>query len=863
MMHMLVSVWVTLCCYGVSEPSEQPGVQGAALSPVDCAARENASDLSSVQRAGPVASGIEAHEQCSSEVQAGDDAAADAASTKGVIDFQRPDEAVQLVGTAGSLLVPESHYECRWAFADGVLTASPRWDSVVTPDAYQDFRMHLEFNVNDAGDVPHEKDGNSGVYLQQRYELQILNSYGVSEADYTPHDCGSIYGMRTPDKLVCRPPGEWQSFDIAFRAARFEGDRKTEHARVTVYHNGELIHDDVVLPRKSGAGKPEENSARPVMLQGHHNQVQFRNVWIQPLSLGTGAPDDGLPRITASRKTLPLRGESFRLNGADAFVMLPKGARGSKEAIPWVWYAPTREGLPAEAERWMLERFLSAGVAIAGIDVGESFGSPAGVRQYNDFHTYLVTSRRFDGRPCLLARSRGGLMLYNWAAENPRSVSGIAGIYPVCNLASYPGIERACGAYNLTAEVLATDLNRYNPIDRLAPLAEAQVPVFHIHGDQDTVVPLTENSGLLAERYRELGGHIDLEVVAGQGHNMWDGWFQSETLVEFVLTSLGRPIHRHPVPESELWLTYPGGEGPGQGRHVVLIAADQEYRSEQSLPMLARILSEHHGFDCTVLFSVNENGEVDPTLPAPFEDKDKRHRIPGLEHLATADCVIWLSRFMQLPDDQMQHFHDYFDSGRPLIALRTANHGFMGGKPYRKDDRPVSLRELLGGTFIGHHGGWHRESTRGIVVDENSSHPILTGVSDIWGTSDVYRCHNETHPFPEDCLALVLGQPLVDLSPDSEPNTDKEPLPIAWTKTWTGNHGHQSRIFHFTMGSAEDFENAGVRRLTVNAVYWGLAMEDDITADRSVDVIGEYQPKPSGFNYEKLGVEPRKPSFYR
>jgi hypothetical protein len=132
------------------------------------------------------------------------------------------------------------------------------------------------------------------------------------------------------------------------------------------------------------------------------------------------------------------------------------------------------------------------------------------------------------------------------------------------------------------------------------------------------------------------------------------------------------------VPKSDLWLTYSGAKGPGKGRHVVLIAAEQEYRSEQSMPMLAKVLSKHHGFDCTVLFSVNEKGEVDPTMPAPFKDKTKRHNIPGLRHLAKADCVIWISRFMHLSEEQMQHFYDYFDSGKPLIALRTANHGSWG-----------------------------------------------------------------------------------------------------------------------------------------------------------------------------------------
>ena len=217
---------------------------------------------------------------------------------------------------------------------------------------------------------------------------------------------------------------------------------------------------------------------------------------------------------------------------------------------------------------------------------------------------------------------------------------------------------------------------------------------------------------------------------------------------------------------------------------------------------------------------------------------------------------------MQLPDDQLSLFHDYLDSGKSLIALRTANHGFWRDFKYSRDGKKVKWSEVLGGRFMGHHGGWHRESTRGIIVPENSTHPILTGVSDIWGTSDVYRCHSEKAPFPEDAQSLVLGQPLVNLEPDAEPNPKKEPLPVAWTKTWVGNQGLSSKIFHFTMGSAEDFENEGVRRMVVNAVYWGTELESKIDAASSVEIIGQYDPTPAGFNYKKLGVQPRKASFY-
>lgn len=319
----------------------------------------------------------------------------------------------------------------------------------------------------------------------------------------------------------------------------------------------------------------------------------------------------------------------------------------------------------------------------------------------------------------------------------------------------------------------------------------------------------------------------------------------------------------HPVPESDQWLTYKGGGGPGKGKHVVLIAAEQEYRAEQAMPMLARTLSKHHGFDCTVLFLMNEDGLVDPTLPAPFKEKDRNNVVPGLEHLAKADAFIWKSRFLQLSDDDIQHLYDYFDSGKPIIALRTANHGlWRDNKPYVVNGKKISLREMLGGAFMKHHGGWKREATSGFAVEDNKDHPILIGVKDVWGTTDVYRCHKEDI-VPEDCTPLLMGQPMKTLERDAPPNTDKVPLPIAWTKTWTGNQGKASPVLHFTMGSAKDFENEGVRRVIVNGVYWGLGMEDQIKPDSNMDIVGDYKPMKDGFNYEKLGVFPRPISDFR
>jgi Trehalose utilisation len=306
----------------------------------------------------------------------------------------------------------------------------------------------------------------------------------------------------------------------------------------------------------------------------------------------------------------------------------------------------------------------------------------------------------------------------------------------------------------------------------------------------------------------------------------------------------------HPVPESPLWLTYPGGEGPGKGKHVVLIAAEQEYRSEQSMPMLAAMLAKHHGFDCTVLFGVNEAGRVDPTAPVyPEKGKEaefKPHNIPGLGHLAKADLLIFATRLLTLPDDQLEQLVDYFDSGKPIIGLRTANHGFRSPLPYEIDGKRVNIGDILGGSFMSHHGNWSRDSTRGDIVPEQKDHPVLTGVKDIWGLTDVYRTFKEGTGLPEGCTALVYGQPLIGREQGGADNPEKEPLPVVWVKGWKTRGGKTARVVHSTMGSAKDLENPGLRRLVVNAAYWGMGMEDKISADRSVDYAGAYKPLSSG-----------------
>jgi hypothetical protein len=285
------------------------------------------------------------------------------------------------------------------------------------------------------------------------------------------------------------------------------------------------------------------------------------------------------------------------------------------------------------------------------------------------------------------------------------------------------------------------------------------------------------------------------------------------------------------------------------------------------MPMMAGILSKHHGFHCTVLFAVNEDGLVDPTMPVyPKKGKEaefKSHSIPGLEHLQSADLVIFFPRLLTLPAEQQALIVDYLDSGKPIMGLRTANHGFRRPLPYRIDGQQVRFGDLLGGSFRGHHGNWHRDSTRGDLVETMKEHPILTGVENIWGPSDVYRTFKEGESLPENCTALVYGQPLIGRVQGGASNPKKIPLPVAWFKSWKTSSGRSARVFQSTMGSGKDLENPGLRRLIINATYWGLRLEEQITADRSVSYVSEYKPLVSGFNYEQLGVIPQPPVAYQ
>ncbi|PQO41964.1 alpha/beta hydrolase, partial [Blastopirellula marina] len=235
-------------------------------------------------------------------------------------------------------------------------------------------------------------------------------------------------------------------------------------------------------------------------------------------------------------KKLVLPGESFLIDEHPAFILWPS-EENRRDPQPWVLYGPTLPAYPDVHERWMHQQLVDAGIAVAGIDVGEAYGSPKSQAAFTALYQELTEKRGFAKKPCLLGRSRGGLWVSSWAIRNTDKVAGIAGIYPVYDLTTYPGLERAAPAYGLSVEELSNTLAEHNPISQADRLAEANIPVFIIHGDHDTVVPLKENSATLAAKYEAAGNGDSLELVIpqGQGHNFWAGFFHCQSLVEFAI----------------------------------------------------------------------------------------------------------------------------------------------------------------------------------------------------------------------------------------------------------------------------------------------------------------------------------------
>jgi hypothetical protein len=306
------------------------------------------------------------------------------------------------------------------------------------------------------------------------------------------------------------------------------------------------------------------------------------------------------------------------------------------------------------------------------------------------------------------------------------------------------------------------------------------------------------------------------------------------------------------------WLVVEGKEGPGKGKHIVLLSGDEEYRSEESMPQMAKILAKHHGFKCTVLFAINpDTGAIEPT---------RLNNIPGLEALRTADLLIVNLRFRDLPDDQMKHIVEYLDAGKPVMGMRTATHAFnfKTSKTYARysfNGKEEGWdggfgRQILGETWINHHGKHRFQSTRGVIAPGIKDNPIVRGCEDIWGPTDVYGVRL---PLPEGCQTLVLGAVLEGMKPEDKPVTDEKNnpmMPIAWTKSYAGAKGQKGRVFTTTMGASVDLSSEGLRRLLVNAAYWCLGMDDKIPQRAKVDVVGKFEPTFYGFGKFQPDIKP-------
>lgn len=286
-----------------------------------------------------------------------------------------------------------------------------------------------------------------------------------------------------------------------------------------------------------------------------------------------------------------------------------------------------------------------------------------------------------------------------------------------------------------------------------------------------------------------------------------------------------------------------GKDGPGKGKKIVLIAGDEEYRSEETAPMLAKILSQKHGFDCVVVFSWTEN----------YIDPNNQAGLRGLEELDNADLMIIGTRFRRPDAKGAAHITKYLNAGKPVIGFRTATHAFTGGGSFGDGENKISFgqfgRKVLGEQWVNHHGGHKREGARGVIEAANKDHAILNGVGDIFAPSDVYGVKHLT----EEDTILLRGAVTKTLDPKSENVAGKKNDPmqaLAWLHSYTSPDGKKKgSSFCTTAGASVDFVSEGLRRVVVNAAYHLTGLK--IPAKADVEYVDAFYPSFYGFIRDK------------
>lgn len=301
------------------------------------------------------------------------------------------------------------------------------------------------------------------------------------------------------------------------------------------------------------------------------------------------------------------------------------------------------------------------------------------------------------------------------------------------------------------------------------------------------------------------------------------------------------------APNAVVW---EGDAGPGKGRHIVFIAGDHEYRGEETLPALARILAKHHGFKCSFFVT---------TDPATGFIKPGSSHIAGLEALKTADLMVVFLRFQAFPDEQLRHIDDYLKRGGPVLGLRTSTHAFQGIKGefarfnegYGGDDFKHGFgRQILGEHWVGHYGHNHKQSSRLVLEAAQAMHPILLGVKDVHAQCGGYNAD----PMPDSTI-LARGEVLNGMKIDDPADPTKKVLPVAWVRNHAKDNA-KSRVFCTTHGASEDILNPGFRRMLLNAHLWCLGLDEAIKPDANIDFVGPYNPATFNFNGARRGVKP-------